>query len=55
MTNRENQNGQAIAAYIAGARDRTLPSEVADMARLCLADFMRTNGFDDFMLDGHPP
>jgi 2-methylcitrate dehydratase PrpD len=33
-------NGQAIAAYIAGARDRALPAEVADMARLCLADWL---------------
>src|SRR5438132_1443588 len=30
-------NGQAIAAYIAGAPDRALPAAVADMARLCLA------------------
>ncbi|MEP7006113.1 MAG: hypothetical protein ABI810_09030 [Sphingomonas bacterium] len=27
----------------------------ASKPRLCLAEFMRTNGFDDFMLDGHPP
>jgi 2-methylcitrate dehydratase PrpD len=33
-------NGQAIAAYIAGAHDRRLPAEVADMARLCLADWL---------------
>jgi 2-methylcitrate dehydratase PrpD len=33
-------NGQAIAAYIAGARDRALPAEVGDMARLCLADWL---------------
>src|SRR5205807_8033487 len=33
-------NGQAIAAYIAGAHDRALPAEVADMARLCLADWV---------------
>src|SRR5437879_6646840 len=33
-------NGQAIAAYIAGARDRRLPVEVADMARLCLGDWL---------------
>jgi 2-methylcitrate dehydratase PrpD len=33
-------NGQAIAAYIAGAHDRALPAEVADMARLCLADWL---------------
>ncbi len=33
-------NGQAIAAYIAGAHDRALPAAVADMARLCLADWL---------------
>jgi 2-methylcitrate dehydratase PrpD len=33
-------NGPAIAAYIAGAHDRALPPEVADMARLCLADWL---------------
>ena len=33
-------NGQAIAAYIAGAPHHVLPSEVADMARLCLADWL---------------
>lgn len=33
-------NGPAIAAYVAGARDRELPPEVADMARLCLADWL---------------
>jgi 2-methylcitrate dehydratase PrpD len=33
-------NGQAIAAYIAGAPQRVLPPEVADMARLCLADWL---------------
>src|SRR5947209_12259526 len=33
-------NGQAIAAYIAGAPSRVLPAEVADMARLCLADWL---------------
>src|SRR6266446_3189577 len=33
-------NGQAIASYIAGAHDRRLPAEVADMARLCLADWL---------------
>jgi hypothetical protein len=33
-------NGQAIAGYIAGAGDRALPAEVADMARLCLADWL---------------
>src|SRR5438067_1156002 len=35
-----NANGQAIAAYIAGAPGRALPTEVADMARLCLADWL---------------
>src|SRR5207237_1541308 len=33
-------NGPAIAAYIAAAPGRVLPSEVADMARLCLADWL---------------
>src|SRR5437016_617975 len=33
-------NGRAIAAYIAGAHDRTVPAEVADMARQCLADWL---------------
>jgi 2-methylcitrate dehydratase PrpD len=33
-------NGPAIAAYIAGAPDRALPAAVADMARLCLADWL---------------
>jgi hypothetical protein len=27
----------------------------ASKARLCLAEFMRVNGFDNFMLDGQPP
>src|ERR1043165_1177379 len=33
-------NGPAIAAYIAAAGKRALPPEVADMARLCLADWL---------------
>src|SRR5436305_2442204 len=33
-------NGPAIAAYIAAARKRVLPPEVADMGRLCLADWL---------------
>jgi 2-methylcitrate dehydratase PrpD len=33
-------NGEAIAAYIAGAHDRALPAEVGDMVRLCLADWL---------------
>src|SRR3954449_10999221 len=33
-------NGTAIAGYIAGAGERALPPEVADMARLCLADWL---------------
>jgi 2-methylcitrate dehydratase PrpD len=33
-------NGPAIAAYIAAASRRSLPPEVADMARLCLADWL---------------
>jgi 2-methylcitrate dehydratase PrpD len=33
-------NGPVIAAYIAAAPERVLPPEVADMARLCLADWL---------------
>ncbi len=33
-------NGPAIAAYIAETSRRALPPEVADMARLCLADWL---------------
>ena len=33
-------NGPAIAAYIAAAPDRVLPPKIADMARLCLADWL---------------
>src|SRR3984893_5091718 len=33
-------NGQAIAVYIAGAPQRVLPPEVADIARLCLVDWL---------------
>ena len=33
-------NGPAIAAYIAAAPERALPSDVADMARFCLADWL---------------
>jgi 2-methylcitrate dehydratase PrpD len=40
MASAASGNGQAIAAYIAGAHDRRLPAEVADMARLCLADWL---------------
>jgi len=40
MSQSSPANGQAIATYIAGAPQRVLPSEVADMARLCLADWL---------------
>ncbi len=40
MTGSIERNGPAIAAYIADARDRGLPSGVADAARLCLADWL---------------
>jgi len=40
MANTSRGNGPAIAAYIAGAPQRVPPSEVADMARLCLADWL---------------
>ncbi len=33
-------NGPAIAGYLASAGERRLPPEVADMARLCLADWL---------------
>ena len=33
-------NGPALAEYIAGARERTPPPEVIDMARLCLSDWL---------------
>ena len=35
-----NRNGAAISAYLAGSADRPLPPQVADMARLCLADWL---------------
>src|SRR5437764_4485961 len=35
-----NANGQAIAAYIAGAPSRALPTDVAGMARLCRAAWL---------------
>jgi len=40
MANTSRGNGPAIAAYIAGAPQRVLPPEVADLARLCLADWL---------------
>jgi 2-methylcitrate dehydratase PrpD len=40
MTSSIPGNGPRIAAYIAGARDRAMPPEVLDMARLCLADWL---------------
>jgi 2-methylcitrate dehydratase PrpD len=40
MSQSSPANGPAIAAYIAGAPQRVLPSEVAGMARLCLADWL---------------
>jgi 2-methylcitrate dehydratase PrpD len=40
MTATAPRNGMALAEYIAGARERALPTEVADMARLCLADWL---------------
>jgi 2-methylcitrate dehydratase PrpD len=33
-------NGAALAAYIAGSGKRPLPAEIADQARLCLADWL---------------
>jgi 2-methylcitrate dehydratase PrpD len=40
MTSNRSGNGPAIASYIAGAGERQLPPEIADMARLCLADWL---------------
>jgi 2-methylcitrate dehydratase PrpD len=40
MAESEVSNGAAIAAYIAGAGGRPLPSGIADRARLCLADWL---------------
>ena len=40
MTATAKGNGTALAEYIAGARERVLPPDVADMARLCLADWL---------------
>ncbi|MBV9583763.1 MAG: MmgE/PrpD family protein, partial [Alphaproteobacteria bacterium] len=34
------RNGSAAAAHIAASAERVLPPEVADMARLCLADWL---------------
>ena len=33
-------NGRKLAEYLVAARERALPPEVADMARLCLADWL---------------
>jgi 2-methylcitrate dehydratase PrpD len=40
MTSSTSGNGPVIAAYIAAAGERQLPPEVADMARLCFADWL---------------
>jgi len=40
MAESQIRNGSAIAAYIAAARERPLPAEIADRARLCLADWL---------------
>ncbi|MBV9859561.1 MAG: MmgE/PrpD family protein [Alphaproteobacteria bacterium] len=40
MDGAEAANGRVIAAYVAGARERALPAEVRDAARLCLADWL---------------
>src|SRR5579871_1984544 len=36
----EPRNGPVVAAYLAGAPKRPLPADVADQARLCLADWL---------------
>lgn len=40
MSGEANGNSRAIAEYISSARDRRLPPEVVEAARLCLADWM---------------
>src|SRR5690349_4234391 len=40
MTGTAPGNGTALADYIAGVGERAMPPEVADMARLCLADWL---------------
>ncbi|MGH7092483.1 MAG: MmgE/PrpD family protein, partial [Stellaceae bacterium] len=40
MSRAEPANGARIAAYIAAAPSRSLPAEIEDAARLCLADWL---------------
>src|SRR3954471_24906835 len=40
MTDSGPNNGATVAAYIAAAGERALPPEIADRARLCLADWL---------------
>ena len=40
MAESGRSNGAALAAYIAEVGERPLPAEVADRARLCLADWL---------------
>src|ERR1700719_4425688 len=40
MSQSSPRNGPTIAAYIACAPERALPPDDADMARLCLADWL---------------
>ena len=40
MAESGRSNGAALAAYIAEVGERPLPAEVADLARLCLADWL---------------
>ena len=40
MAESGRSNGAALAAYIAEVGERPLPPEVADLARLCLADWL---------------
>ncbi|HEX3862513.1 MAG TPA: MmgE/PrpD family protein [Stellaceae bacterium] len=40
MAEDDVRNGPAIAAYLADVRNRPLPPAVADMARMCLADWL---------------
>jgi 2-methylcitrate dehydratase PrpD len=40
MVQQNSRNGAAVAAYIASAPERHLPPDIADRARLCLADWL---------------
>ena len=52
MSPSSSANGQAIAAYIAGAPQRVLPAEVADMCVYLLSDESRFVTGAEFVIDG---